>query len=220
MESVEAVTAANEEPWVGRLVRVGIRPRQTMRRILDLGRDRMVVPLVLLAYVSAIFGDLSFAELRQVQTAISPLTLAGLVAGVLICGPLIAILIFYGLSWLVARVGRLLDGEGGTREVRSAMAWGLAPFIWALLYRIPASFFMPASAEGRALEVSELVQRGAAALAFGFVELLVLIWYLIVTSATVGEAHGFSTLKGFATLMIVFIIPFILAAAAVLTIVT
>jgi hypothetical protein len=188
-----------------------------MRRILDEGADRMVVPLVLLAYVSALFRDLSIEGLRVALKSSTPGPLTAILAFLLICIPLAALLLFYGLSWVVAQIGRLFDGVGTTREMRSALAWGLAPIIWALLYRIPASFTHPATTPGRSLELSRLFQRGGVSALFAFTEILLIVWYLIVASATIGEAHRFSTLRGFATLLSVFTIPFILAVAFVLT---
>ena len=194
-----------------------MRPRRTMRRILDEGRDRMVVPLVLLAYVSALFRDLSVEGFRVALESTAPGHLAAILAFLLICVPLAAVLILYGLSWVVAHIGHLFDGVGTTRETRSALAWGLAPIIWALLYRIPGSFTHPATTPGRSLELFRLFQRGGVSALFAFTELLLLVWYLVVASATLGEAHRFSTLRGFATLLSIFAIPFILALAFVLT---
>jgi hypothetical protein len=221
MESAHAFTGSTiEQTWLGKLARVGIQPRQTMRRILDQPRDRMVIPLLLLAFLSAVFRDLSLSGLRQAATTTSPLLLAVIITGVLMVVALVTLLLFVGLSWIVAGIGRFLGGQGRAREVRSAVAWGLAPFIWALLYRLPAAFFQPASAEGRALELAELFEFGGAAFAFALVEVLIIVWYLIVASATLGEAHRFSSWRGFATLMIALISPLILIVAAVLTSVT
>ena len=177
----------------------------------------MVVPLVLLAYVSAIFRDLSIAGFRVALENSTPGPLAAILAFLLICVPLVAVLLLYGLSWVVAQVGRLFDGVGTTREMRSALAWGLAPIIWALLYRIPGSFTHPATTPGRSLELFRLFQRGGVSALFAFTEVLLLVWYFIIASATIGEAHRFSTLRGFATFLSIFAIPFILALAFVLT---
>src|SRR5688572_752374 len=64
------------------LASIMIRPRATMRRILDAGRDRMIIPLVLLATVSAILGDVDRSSLEAMRRL--PVHPALLVAGLLV----------------------------------------------------------------------------------------------------------------------------------------
>jgi hypothetical protein len=202
------------------LATIMIRPRAVMRRILDAGRDRMIIPLVLLATISAIVGDLHSGERRalQVQGWQFALIVVGVLAGV----TLLMLALFYLFSWAAFGLGKVLEGTGSPREVRSAMAWGLAPAIWAMLYRIPSAIFWPRS-EGAALKIGDFSlntgREGMTCLVaaiLGLLELTMFVWLVIVTSNTIGEAHRFSSWRGLATLLLVAISPAIIILAAVL----
>lgn len=205
-------------------LRVGIRPRETMRGILDAGRDRMVVPLVFLAMVSFTLGDTdrpslaSFGSLPGYKLA---LAIVGILLGALIFG----LLFFYLFSWAVVAIGRVMEGQGRAREVRSAMAWGVVPAIWALVYRIPAVIWFSAvppevrSGNSRITFNAPMASQGCVVMVvFGILELSMLIWLLWVQSNTIGEAHRFSAWRGLATILLTAVTPIIITIAAVLAI--
>ena len=141
-------------------------------------------------------------------------------AGIAI-GILFMLLAYYVLSWSATLVGQWIGGHGRFREVRAAIAWGLAPVIWALLYRIPAMLVALVTHdelgpprllidEGR-IEWSEGIL-GTFDLGWFLIlvalDFTVVVWYLIVASRTMGEAHRVSSWKGFAILLLAFIFPF------------
>jgi hypothetical protein len=120
-------------------------------------------------------------------------------------------------------VGRLFEGTGNARSVRSAVAWGLAPAIWAVLIRFPAAL-MGGNANSRAratggafvLEPTRFAGGCAMALVLLVIELAIFGWYVVVASSTLAEAHGFSPLRGFATLLLSILSPLVIVLAAVL----
>jgi hypothetical protein len=200
---------------------IGFKPRETMRRILDAGRDRMIIPLILLTGISFILGDSdrpSLGGLDPSKRLHFTLILCAAFAGLLIAG----MLLFYLFSWAAYGIGRAMEGQGSAREVRSALAWGSVPFIWALLYRIPVAIWL----SGHRTEVGPgtrftfnpgLASKGClAAILFGVLELAVLIWYLVVVSKTLGEAHRFSGWRGLATLLLTAATPIVIGIAAFL----
>ncbi len=199
-----------------------IRPRITMRRILDAGRDRMIIPLVLLATVSAILGDFDRSSLDRLRKV--PVHFGLLAVGICIAVAAVFILLFYVFSWIAYGVSRLLEGTGTPREVRSAMAWGLAPIIWAISYRLAAVLLWSGPMANRMrVGPGELTFRpeamGAGCIGtviFGALELTMLIWYFVVASNTVAEANRFSAARGFGTLVLTGISPAIIAIAAFL----
>jgi hypothetical protein len=200
----------------------GFRPRETMRRVLDGGRDRMIAPLVLLLTISVLFGDVDRRPLSGFGQ-FAPWQIALIACAALLLSFLFALLLLYLFSWAALGIGRALEGEGSARELRSAMAWGGVPFIWALLYRIPAVIWFPATRTkvgGEHVRFSfNALQAGHGCLTmlvFGILELATLGWYLYVVSNTIGEAHRFSSWRGLATLLLTAVTPIVIVIAAVL----
>lgn len=203
-----------------------------MRRILEAGDARWVVPLVLLAMFSSWLSDLDadHSGFREALESISPAVLASIViAGILVAIP-IMLALFYLFAWIAAWVGRLLEGDGTVRRVRVALAWSLAPVIWALLYRIPVAVWMLTAGTSRQAAIrivgdDWVIRTGGLVPSIGGIllllaNLIVFVWYLIVASRCVGEAHHFSSWKGLATLLLALAAPVILIAAIVLAAVT
>jgi len=147
-----------------------------------------------------------------------------IVAFVLVAVAIVMLLLFYLCSWIAYMAGKFLDGVGDPRAVRSAMAWGLAPLIWAVLYRVPAAIYGPPKdfANFNVRQDTFRLQPGITssscliALLLGTLELAMLVWYFVVASRTLAEAHRFNAWRGFGTLMIVAATPIIIAIAAVL----
>ncbi len=198
-------------------------PRETMKGILA-NRDRMVVPLVLLAIASSGIKDVRLSGARQaVKTLPSP-TVWLIVTAVFLCVIPLLVAFFYLLAWIAVWVGRLFEGRATTRAVRSALAWGGAPVIWALLYRIPVALLVHGSetTEGKiraghfVFNPQQLSSGCGFALAIAMLNFVVLVWYLIVTSNTLAEAFDFSGWRGFATLLLTWLSPVVVLLAAAL----
>lgn len=208
------------------LAAVTVRPRATMRAMLDGARDRRVVVLFALAVVSGIFGDLEAPLLRQVLDHPQGWQIGLLVAGVaiLVAAAMVAVLYFY--AWVPLLIGRFLEGTGEIHGVRSAMAWGLAPAIWALLYRIPASFWGLGTGgsevrfDGRKVRIDPgaLADGCGLRLLIATIEVAVFVWCIVVLSNTLGEAHRFSSWRGLGTLLLSMLVPIVVVIAALLSI--
>ena len=206
------------------LATVMIRPRATMRRILDAPNSRAVLLLFVLATISGIFGDFDAPMMQQMLHGSNGARVALLVAcavlGVLIA--FVAIAWFY--AWVPYLIGKFLGGTGDVRGVRAALAWGLAPAIWALLYRVPAAIFLAPSGAATvrmrhgnvAFDPGRFADGCGVALVLALIELIVFVWCVITTSNTVAEAHGFSAWHALGTLVIAAIVPFVVVLAAVL----
>jgi Yip1 domain len=203
------------------LAAVMIRPRDVVRRVLDSERGRMIIPLALLAAFSMMAGDFDAGELDGMRNRGVPFALV--LAGVIVGGFLVFLILFYLFSWAAYGIGKLLEGSGSARDVRAGMAWGLAPLIWALLYRLPAAIFFQRVDEG-SIEVAKGITISGTRLGsgcitialFGILEVITFIWCVYVASNTVGEAHRFSSLRGLGTLLLVGISPAVIVLAAAL----
>lgn len=206
--------------FVRRLGSIMLRPRTTMREILD-APQRRILPLLLLATLSAFVGNAN--DNARGALAKTPRVWL-IVAAALIIAAIVMIGLFYLFAWIAQQAGRFLEGRGTYADVRTALAWGLAPVIWALLYRIPAAVLglaqgpgrMKSGPEGFRFDPGQLSGGCALTLAIGLLELATFVWYVVVSSRVLGEAHRFSSLRGFGTLVIVGITPLVITIAAVM----
>ncbi len=205
------------------LAKILIHPRAVMRRILDEPRDRLWLPIVLLVALSAAAGDSDRHEFESLLAAARAhgIPAALVVVGILAVVLIVSLIFFYGFAYAAWGIGRVMEGSGTARDVRRAVAWGLTPAVWALLYRVPAIFLLPRSdsvrfGEKMRLDPGRLGAGCAAALVFAALELVILVWCAVVISNTIGEAHRFSSWRGLATVVLTSIAPFIIVIAAVL----
>ncbi|HVR42034.1 MAG TPA: Yip1 family protein, partial [Thermoanaerobaculia bacterium] len=184
------------------LAAIVVRPRATMRRILDHPPYRGVHLIVVAAMFSSALSDMNWNDAGGAAAAIDPRLTLAIVIGLLILMPLIAIAFFYLLTASATLAGRLVGGSGGFRQVRAAIAWGFAPIVWALVYRIPAAIFWveaTVAAPQPILRVgSDTVVYRSGGLFGGApwwqvvllacLDLAIVAWYLIVASACLAEA--------------------------------
>jgi len=209
--------------WLKNLASVLVHPRITMRRILDAPPDRMVWPLVLLATISSFIGDINISEMSKVYSGLDP--------KMKIIGPLIPVavilvtgILFYVSGWIAYGLGRAMEGTGTVAAVRSALAWGLAPVVWALLYRIPKMWMKPAVELAQAeigdfkvaIDAGRLASGCGTVMLFGILDLLVVVGWVVITSHTLAEAHNFSAARGFGIVAAVLVAPIVIALAAFL----
>ena len=110
--------------------------------------------------------------------------------------------VFFLLSWVARLYGQLLGGDGTFAALRTAVAFGLAPFAVVQLPIRVALFFAPHTMP--VLVIRELV------------DFAIFIWSVMLLSITVGEAHRFSAWNGFATVVLTALTPLIVAVAAML----
>ena len=183
------------------------RPRATMRRILASDR-RGVVPIILIAACSSTLRESWKGTMPQ---QVAQLHIAVVVAVAVIAASVVTLVILYVLSWVAFAAGRLLEGKGNARDVRAALAWGTAPVIWAILYRVPAALFLEEPTELR------VTPSWVFLIALAIAEIAVFIWWIVTTSHTLAVAHRFSAPRGFATMLLTLLTPFVLVVAALLT---
>jgi Yip1 domain len=208
------------------LATVLVRPRATMARILaEPRRGTVLLLLFALAVVSGIFGDFDAPMMQQIVHQSGGGRVALMVAGVIVGMLVLLTALFWFYSWVPYLAGRFLGGTGDVHGVRAAIAWGLAPAIWALLYRVPAAIWLAPSVAATTMRVrngavafdpGRFSQGCGVVLAFAIVEFLVFVWCVVVTSHTVAEAHQFSAWHAFGALVIAAVAPLIVMVAAFL----
>lgn len=213
-------------PWVS----MWMRPRQTVRQMLNTEPTKYVLLLAALGGVSSAMDEVTEACIGEDL----PFRI-GVLAGCAIVGAIFGVVWLYVYGWATGLVGRWLDGVGTATELRTAIAWSQIPSIWLL----PINFGFAAAVailgpENMFAGMAEAVQAEGGfdismfppwilALAAGGI--IIGLWQIVITCQSVGEAHQFSSGKGFVTLLlsglmlggivILIVLPFVLIFAAV-----
>lgn len=212
---------------------LAFRPRRAMREILERGGRQPIAILVIAAFLATAIGEGEVETLRRAAGETGwGLTLL-FATGIMLAVCAVGLGLFYGFAWFATHTGRLLDGSGSFRDVLAALAWGLTPAIWALLFRIPAMILWPSASSvvyepsndsGIRIGDGAFTIRGTevadapwwqVALLTGL-EIAVFVWFLVVASRTLGEAQKISPWKALANLVLALILP---AAAMIVAIV-
>lgn len=222
-----AVQADSEEPirrsapatLALALGRIWVRPRETMRQVVALGpQPRLEAALWTLGLASEQWG-------RGERRLALPDSTWGILA--LVAGAAVAILAaLYVMGFLVRWTARLLGGRGAGPQVRAALAWGMTPHAWALLYRGPR-LWLGAGPDQPLLRVDSGAGVFAihwptltplaltAQIAFGLLDAGVAIAGLVILSRCLGEVSGFSAWRGFGSWLLAIMIAAALVTAGV-----
>ena len=183
------------------------RPRATMRGILSTNPAYCVLPI---AMVGGMLEVLQFEALLGVG---DQLTIPVILLIALGLGPMLGVILLYAGAWIVEMSCRLLGGQADSREVRSALAWSSVP----LLATIPL-WFIRIALLGRELFTfftfakPSLVSKPALAYvlaATAIPELVLSIWWMVVTAKALGEVQRFSAWRALSS-MLLLIAPFVI----------
>lgn len=209
-------------PSLKDLVTILYRPRQTFRRILDGGRQRWTIGLVVLSVICAAVEDPDIRELSQMLPGLPLHAALAIMALGLVCLAALWVAVLYAVAGIATIVGRFLDGKGTAADVRAALAWGLVPVVWSLLFRIPLAVYrygLDLNPRDKAQMLFDFVEQGglAALLVFVTLQFLMYVWIVFVASNTLAEALGFSSWKGLATLAIAMVLPIVVIAGAAIS---
>ncbi|MGH9457194.1 MAG: YIP1 family protein [Thermoanaerobaculia bacterium] len=235
VENASVPEADTDRSWLGLLLGAAFRPRPTIRWILDHRPRRGILLLVVLAFLSSILNDTDWTLVPLALDHFSPAVLAGIVIGVVLVTIAVGIGVFYLFAGIATLTGRLVEGRGTYRQVRTALAWGTAPLILAAVYRVPALLFWTdaflafgGSGDESAIRIGD---GGTVAIDPGAVpdaplgqiaillalELAVLAWYLAVSSLALAEAQGVASWRGFANLLLALVLPVLAVIIAVVS---
>ena len=198
-----------------------------MARILETPPPAWTVWLLFaLATLSGLFGDFDAPTLRDVTKQQQSLNVALIVAGVFVGVLVVVTVLLWLFAWVPLFIGRFLGGTGQIREVRAATAWGLAPAIWALLYRVPVALSLWGARDGVVplrdgnvgFDPGQIAAGCGTGLVILLLELTVFAWCVAISSSTLAEAHKFSAWHGLGTILLAALTPFVVILAAVLAV--
>jgi hypothetical protein len=206
------------------LIRIVREPSAAMADLVSHPDERSVIRLLLLAALAALLKDISFPALVAASATTGGWRLAGIMAIAVVAVGLLTFACFYAFSFVVTHVGRLFGGEGKWPAIRTGLAWGLAPLVWAIVYRLPMTLAARPSVPrihsgpaGPLLDVLGSSHSGwALTLILVVLEIVILLWILLLSSLGVAEAHRISYWNGLATLVLAASTPIVITIAAVL----
>ncbi len=169
-------------PWLTMFVR----PRQTMRQILDADPTRFVVPLAMLA------GVLTVLDRASIDSMGDRMPVSSIFAIAFPVGVIVGLVMLYLGGAVIQWTGSWFGGRATAGEVRAALAWGRMPFYAAGLLWLPYLVFF-----GGEVFMSEMPSVEARPwLLLVLINLAVLevglsIWGMITLVLAVAEAHRF-----------------------------
>lgn len=124
----------------------------------------------------------------------------------LICilgGPLYGFIFLHAFSYTISTLGLLFGGKGQKPQVQSAIAWASIPFIWSLVFWIPAVIIWGEKCFSRQYVVNtDNALLVVPALLFAGLAIYYLIKCIYVFIQSIAEAHAFSTIKSVVTILV------------------
>jgi hypothetical protein len=211
------VTRSGEllNPWVS----MWTKPRETVRQQLETDPEKHVLLLGVLIGVLGQLGNNSIARWPEISHRVAAL------AGLMVVGALIGILWIYLGGWLTAVAGRMLGGLGRALECRTALAWSTIPGLWMTPLNVPICLYYLSVGPAAIVPVDPNPSLWAQfailppwMLGIMAIGMLVGFWQMVILSKAIGEAHQFSSLRGFGTLMLMLLVVFAFFIAIVLLI--
>jgi len=211
-----------QSPSLKDLVTILYQPRETMRRILDGGRQRWGVQVVMLAAVCAAVNDADVSHAGRDLPQLKAMPLLAIIALGLVAQAIAWVILLFVVAWMATPVGRFLGGTAPVADVRAALGWSMTPVVWSPIYRIPLLIFASRMHVGPKVNLHatlvDFVSRGGCSVlvVYLFLQGAFTVWCIVLASFTVAEAQRFSTQKGFVTVLATLALPVLVVAAAVL----
>ncbi|HYB91108.1 MAG TPA: Yip1 family protein [Candidatus Binataceae bacterium] len=200
-------TSLLESPYI----RICIRPRETIRAIVDRDPRHMVIALVVVgaligAGTNLIFSSnpTAFVVGNKPIPMFDPHKWRILSLASLVIGPLAAIVILYLQGVVLRWSGALLGGTAKAVEVRAALGWATIPGIAANLVITLAGLIFPHSFVPGGGDPHAMLSQMGQMIPYVAVIVVVLIWATVVSLKCIGEVHRFSAWRALGASLIGF----------------
>lgn len=187
---------------------IWMKPRQTVRQVIDEKRSGFIFLLLVLTGYSAVLIAVMDTE------ANNELGLWSILLGGLIFSPLIAAIGNMIGAIVCLWIGKIFKGNATYDELFRAMLAGQLIYVWLIpilllwIFLWPSSYFTVSIDAYSGMDlVLNLVLSG--------ILFVVSIWTFVIQSKAVGEAHGLSAWKGAAILLIPLGIILLLVALSI-----
>ncbi|MBI5687302.1 MAG: YIP1 family protein [Verrucomicrobia bacterium] len=191
---------------------IWLSPRETIRRIVEWNPNYWVIALACLAGIGQAFDQASMKNIGdETPTAL-------IFAIALVAGPLVGLLQLWIGYQLIRWTGRWLGGMASREHLRTALAWGYVPAVFALTLLIPE--WLIAGPELFTKQTPHLNAHPGLLMflkALGAVGGMLGIWSIVTTCHTVAEVQGYrSAWRGLANLLLPFTLVIGLILVAIL----
>jgi hypothetical protein len=183
---------------------IWLKPRATIRGIVSTNPALGVLPIAIVG------GILEVLQLESLAFVGDQLSLLSILLIALVFGPPFGLIFLYAGAWIVAMSCRMLGGQADSRKVRSALAWSSVP----LLATIPLWVIRVVLLGNELFTFSKPHLTSHPALAYFLAatvvpELVLSIWWLVVTVKALGEVQRFSAWRALSS-MLLLLAPFVI----------
>lgn len=189
-------------PWIS----MWTRARATVRQQLETDPTKHVLLLAIIAGMAGQLANNASAISEQISLRMASF------AGLLMVGAISGLIWLYVGGWLIGMAGRSLGGVANAFECRTALAWSTVPAIWMAPLNLAIGLYFIAA--GPKAILGSLPDEGPIGpfamyaamppwmLAIMGIGMIVGLWQLVLMCQSVGEAHQFSSLRGFGALLL------------------
>ena len=191
--STKAIDLSRENPFLT----IWTRPRATVRGIVNTDPAFRVMP------IAVIGGILEALQLEFTALAGEELNLLTILLIAVVLGPPLGLILLYTGAWIVEMSCRLLGGRADSNQVRSALAWSSVPF----LATFPLWLLRLALLGRELFTVAKPSLDSHPALAYilaatALLELILSIWWMVVTVKALGEVQHFSAWRALSSMLL------------------
>lgn len=201
---------------LSRLWTIWYQPRSTVREGLENPSPALEI------VVAAFFGISGFLDHAEKENFGDYWSLGLVFALAITVGPLVGVLSLYLMSALLRWTGRLFGGLASYSELRTAVAHGWIPFVWAGSLQATV-FFLYGK---RTFTIDNSSDIGGFAFLKGmFVGLLPIwillgVWIVVIAVQCLSEAQGFSAWMALANYLLSFVVMVVAAFVLVIVVVS
>lgn len=202
---------ATGDIWVEAWLSIWVRPRATIRRIIDADPRKFAVGIAFVAGALAMVNiranlvNAPMPHMHMRLPQIGPLGLA--LAALFMGGANVAMLFVFGALYRWS--GAMLGGAADAVQVRAALAWAQVPEIYLTIVGIiVAALGLTGAPAGVYPQHS----------AFGLIEVIVTLWAFVISLKCLGEAHGFSAWRALGAVLMGLLAVVLVLVAVMLTV--
>jgi hypothetical protein len=197
--------------WVEAWLSIWVRPRATIRRIIDADPRKFAVGIAFVAgaltmvNIRASLMNAPMPHMHMRMPHIGPL---GLALAALFMGAVnVAMLFVFGALYRWS--GAMLGGTAEAVQVRAALAWSQVPEIYLTIAGIIVAAF------GLAGAPAGVYPRHSA---FGLIEGIVTLWAFVISVKCLGEVHGFSAWRALGAVVLGLLAVVLVLVAVMITV--